>query len=145
MKKMMKVPVTGEEVSVSTQPWWLCWLPTGYTITLSPNIYTTDELLAGPPSDLNDIIVHENVHLHQQAPGRFKFFFKYVFSRSFRYQAEFEAYCKQFQYYIDTNRPLLVDMWIIDTVEALSSSNYLWCVSKDKALADFNGVFHKKV
>jgi len=129
----------GEQVTFKGYPWWLFWLPAGYTITLSPNIYTDSSRFGTDPQSITDLVYtgqHEIVHVRQQAAmGRWKFFLKYVFSRNFRYSQELPAYIAQFQWELDTHRPVTASN-IKEVAAALSSWTYLWCVSEDKAIAD---------
>lgn len=130
--KQLELP-SGKLVSIATRPWWLFWVMPGYTITLSPMIYTTKELYNKCESRM-DIWVHEGIHLRQQsAIGKWKFYWQYATNRSFRYRMEFEAYLTQFKFEISERRNPNVQ----GVAEALSSVGYLWCVKKEKAIADF--------
>lgn len=134
MTKVVKIP--GGEVSVQSRPWWLFWLLPGYTITLYPNVYTSDNNLT-PEREINlfYICVHEAVHLKQQAAlGKWKFYFRYIFSRSFRYAMELEAYTAEFKQQIADRRSPNIE----SVAENLASFGYLWCVSKKKAVDDFS-------
>ena len=137
MAKIVTLP-NGELVPVLPRSWWLFWLPTGFSITLSPNVYVpANHLEGGYETTLMNILVHENVHLHQQTLGKSKFYWKYITSRSFRYACELEAYTTQYQYYMtQKNYSYNMDSIIENTATMLSSSNYFWCVSKAKALND---------
>ena len=121
----------GDLVTIKQKPWWLFWLGSNFTITLSPYVYTTDSIYANEDMD---VLVHENVHLHQQAEmGKWKFYLKYIFSRDFRYQVEFDAYLTEFKWCVDHDRAF--DISFVSSM--LSSFGYLWCVSGRKATADF--------
>lgn len=125
----------GMTVTVGTRTWLLFWLSSGYTITLYPNIYTTNATFNDPEGNM-DVLMHESVHLNQQASSPFGFYLKYVFSRSFRYKAEFEAYLYQLKYYLDAGIRVNMPSQIEVIANMLSSANYLWCVSKDQAVKD---------
>lgn len=60
-------------------------------IAWNDNIYSKKRLP-------NDMLVHEMVHLRQQKKGKWKHLFKYILSKRFRFDVEFEAYHKQLDY-----------------------------------------------
>jgi len=111
------------------------WLIPGYTITLSPNVYTpADNFTPEREINLFYICVHEHIHLGQQAAiGKWKFYFRYLTSRAFRYQMEFEAYLAEFKQQAADRRTPNVE----SVAENLASFGYFWCVKKEKAVADF--------
>jgi len=126
-----RIPKT---VLVSTRPWWLFWLLPGYTITLYPSIYTSKKYFSVHNHNLlRSICVHEAVHLRQQEPSKFNFYVNYIFSRQFRYKAEFEAYLEEFKFQMsEKNTPSIEAI-----ADNLASIGYFWCVNKDKAIRDF--------
>ena len=130
---------SGEEVTFTSYPWWLFWLASGYTITLSPKIYTDSSYFGTEQSKIDDLVFtaeHEIIHVRQQiAVGRWKFFFKYLFSRSFRYNSELPAYIAGLTAERNANRDVNASV-IAGVASDLSSWTYLWCVNKNKAIAD---------
>lgn len=76
-------------MSIKPRPWWLFFLGSRYWVTISPHIYHPK----GVNPDLwPSIIEHETQHLGQQARiGLFRFLWRYVWSRNFRYQMEIPA------------------------------------------------------
>ena len=124
----------GVSVTLKPKPWWLFWVARGYTITLSPTIYTEQYMIDTPGANM-DVWMHESVHLKQQASNPFWFYLKYAFSRKFRYESELEAYTYQLHYYQSLGLSGLEGQ-VEYMASILSSVNYVWCVSKDKALKD---------
>ncbi len=124
----------GDLVTIKQKPWWLFWLGKYYTITLSPYVYTPDTTYENEDMD---VLVHENIHLHQQSDmGKWKFYFNYVFSREFRYQSEFSAYTTQLKWYVDSGTRVNMPSQIDVIGNMLSSANYLWCVSKERSVKE---------
>lgn len=122
----------GHVIKVLPKPWWLFWLPSDFCITIDPYIYLPKKLYDDPVSRL-DIMIHEHVHLVQQQDHPFKFYLKYVFSKSFRYEAELQAYSVQLRY---LSWKLGTDLDYSGIAKDLSSWRYLWCQSYDKVMSD---------
>ena len=78
--------------SVKPKPNWLFFIPSGFWVTLYPNIYHPKGVI---PEQYPYIIVHEQVHLKQQKDRLIKWLFKYIFNRKFRLTMEVEAYATQ--------------------------------------------------
>jgi hypothetical protein len=126
---------TNEVVSIEKKPWWLFWVPVDYAITLYPIIYVGSELYEDTKDNMHRFI-HESVHLRQQKDNRWKFYWKYIVSRKFRYSVELEAYLAETQYQKDSKAYFNI-AWFVDYVASqLSSWHYLWCVSYNKAESD---------
>ena len=129
----------GETIVIQQKPWWLFWLGSNFTITLSPYVYTPDDVYMNE-KDYTDIMVHENVHLHQQEDtGKWVFYLKYLFSSKFRYDMEFAAYMTQFKWYLDNNRGFDIGY----VCDMLSSVDYMWCVSRDRAFNEFSAAIEE--
>lgn len=134
---MQKEVITpkGDKVIIKSRPWHMIWLLPGFTITLSPYVYTpANNFTEERKVNLFYVAVHEAVHLRQQKEvGKWKFYWKYLTNRSFRYQMEFEAYLEEFQQNIAERRKPRLE----STAKLLSSFPYFWCVKEEVALSDF--------
>ena len=129
-------------VDVKPRPWWLFWVMPGYSITLYPYVYTPKMNITDPSraDRLMSICIHEAVHLEQQAPSKFMFYLKYLYSKKFRYASEFEAYMAEFR--------VLMQARCTPNIEGiaanLASAGYLWCVKKEVAIRDFTSALAKE-
>ena len=104
-------------------PCWASWaIPTGFWMTLAPTIYHPRDV---DPSDFPSIILHEQVHLRQQASGLLWWLLRYVLSRKFRLKAEAEAYAVEIN-----SLPLTVQAArLVEAGKMLSGSLYFRCAS----------------
>ena len=116
------------------RPWYLFWVPKGFWITISPNVYYPDTVT--DLSQWKHVVAHENVHLKQQVlHNKYIWFLKYIFIPSFRLQMEapamgMEAYILETLY---RNNPLPDEQ---ANAQSLADWKYLWASNAAVAQAD---------
>jgi len=98
---------------------------TGATaVTIRDMIYVRRDYWSWLPVDSQRaLITHELVHVRQEGQeGAVRFFFKYIFQRSFRFKMELEAYTAEAQFWINQGVPKQYAVLIM--ARTLSSSLY---------------------
>lgn len=124
--------------NVRKKPWWFRFVPGlwgNYANTIYPWIYLTnreweDVHSANPSPSTIATLLHESIHLERQKDlGFLKYGFKYLLSRSFRFEEELLAIMPQMRYL--KQKGIMFD--IEARARALSSSMYLWCSSYEEA------------
>ena len=117
--------------------WWWRFFPwlNRTANTIYPWVYLPvgvfDDLLSLHPSPFSEATLkHETVHWERQKEmGIVRFGFNYFFSREFRYQEELLATEAQIKYLNLSGLAFDIE----ERARRLSSSEYLWCVSYERA------------
>ena len=125
----------------TNRPWYLFWVPTGFWITVTPNVYypaTVTDL-----TQWKHVVAHETVHLKQQVlHNKYLWFLKYIFIPSFRLAMEAEAMGME-AYILKTyyrNNPLSDEQ---DNAKSLANWDYLWCSNATVAQEDIDTEYQK--
>lgn len=95
-------------------------LPSGTWVTLSPTIYHPRDV---DPAAYPHVILHEHVHLRQQASGLLWWLLQYVLSRKFRLEAEAEAYAVEIKSLPEEAQPAR----LAEATQLLSGVLYFRC------------------
>ena len=111
---------------LTPRPWWLIWLPANAWMTLTPRIFFPAGI---DPTLFPEIVAHEEVHIRQQADGLTWWVVRYLFSRSFRLQAEAEGYAAEIHYLSSHGAQQAANDATDNAVNELSGPGYCWAAS----------------
>ncbi len=108
-------------------------------IFLRKDIYK--DLLSESPSNLSiATLIHEQTHIKRMKKiGLTRFAIKYWIDKDFRFQEELAAVKESMEYLKKRGEVFNIEK----TAKALSSYQYLWCTSYQKALQELNKVWTK--
>ena len=138
-----------DNITIRTVPSFLRIVPFAkkkLAFAIAPYIFLPDhqyeDYMSGNPSPTTlGTIAHETVHIkREREQGLVRYGFKYLFSRSFRFEEELHAIAAQMKVYKDYG--LVFD--ISKRAKMLSGPIYVYCVSYNEAKQRLEDIWNKQ-